>query len=324
MGWPMRVALHIVCLAGLVALGFPVRSQTVADKPLPPTVPLSGTPLDWFRQLLTMSAAERERALAEADKTEAQREVLRSKVLEYEALPSEERERRLHAVQLRLWITKLMPMAPGNRTERLAALPETDRQLVMQRLNEWDKLPAEEQQEFLQNQRTIYSVKPRPGGSPESTNLPSSLAPPQRERLVQELARLRALPPDRRERVFDNFEKFLELPAKEKAKALGSFSDADRKQMAATLEEFQKLPREQRVACIKAFAKLATLTKSERDQFLKNVELWQAMTPADRATWRRLVTRSPPMPPALPPPPLPAVPGRTGAQARSEPSGAAK
>jgi hypothetical protein len=320
----MRVALHTVGLAGLLAISASLRGQTVATRALPPSPPLSGTPVDWFRQLLTMSPAERERALAEADKTEDQKLVLRAKALEYEALAPAERERLLHAVQLRLWITKLMPMAPGNRTDRLAAIPEADRQLVIQRLHEWDQLRPEAQEEFLKNQRTIYLVNALPRGVPESTNLLNNLAPPQRERLEKDLARLRALPPDRRERVFGSFEKFCDLPDKEKAKVLDGFSDAERRQMEATLEEFQKLPREQRVVCIKAFDKLARKSKSERDQFLQHAELWQALTPTDRATWRRLVTSLPPMPPVLPPPPPPVVPGRTGAQARSELSGAAK
>jgi len=314
----MHLAFCTACLVGLLAASPELKAQPIANQPLPPALPLSGTPVDWFRQLLTMTAAERERALAAADKTEDQKQVLRAKVLEYEALPPEEKERRLHAVQLQLWITKLMPMAPRSRTERLAAIPEADRQLVIQRLNEWDKLPPEEQQELLHNPRTIYTVKLPPGGSLENVNLSNDLPLPQRERLEKDLVRLRALPPDRRERVFDNFEKFLELPDKEKARALDNFPDAERKQMEATLKEFQKLPRQQRVACIKAFDKLVAMSKSQRDQFLRNVELWQAMTPADRATWRRLVTTLPPLPPPPQPPRLPPPAGQRGAQAQSE------
>jgi len=319
----MRVLIYTVCLATLLAFGPRLLAQPVVSPALPPSLPLSGSPVDWFRQLLTLTPSERERALAAADKTEAQKQVLRAKVIEYEALPAEERERRLHAVQLRLWIAKLMPMAPRSRAERLAAIPEADRQLVVQRLNEWDKLPPVTQQELLQNQRAIYTVKAPPGG-PENATLPHNLAPPQRERLEKDLARLRALPPDRRERAIGNLEKFLELPVKEKAKALNTFSEADRKQMELTLEEFQQLPREQRVVCIKAFDKLAAMSKPERDQFLKNVELWQAMTPADRATWRRLVTSLPPMPPPPTPPRLPSAHGQTGALAQPELSAAGK
>jgi hypothetical protein len=307
----MRGVLYSIWLLGLLALGATHRAQPVPDKALPPSPPLSGTPVDWFRQLLSMTPIERERALAEADRTEDQKQVLRAKVLEYEALPVAERERRLHAIQLRMWISKLLPMAPSNRVERLAAIPEVDRQVVIQRLDEWDKLPQEEQQEFLNNPRLIYIARARSDRSLASSNLLGGRVSAQRERLEQDLARLGALAPDRRERVLGNFEKFLQLPDKDKARALDGFSDADRKQMETTLEDFRKLPREQRLACIKAFDKLARMSKSERDQFLENAELWQAMSPADRAMWRRLVTSLPPLPPERLPP-IPPTPGRSG------------
>jgi len=276
--------------------------------------------VDWFRHLLTLPPSERERVLAESGKTADQKQVLRAKVLEYEGLPPAERERRLHAVQLRLWITKLMPMTPSQRTERLAAIPEADRPLVVQRLNEWDQLGPVQQQEFLEDQRTVYLVRARPAGSPEPTNQFRNLSLLQRERMEQDLSRLTALPSQRRERLLDTFEKFFELSAREKTKALNGLSEAERTQMEATLQAFEKLPREQRIACIRAFDTLAKMSKTERDRFLQHAELWQAMAPTDRATWRRLVTSLPPMPPG-PVPPLPPVTGRTSTQAQTALSG---
>src|ERR1041384_2974448 len=55
-------------------------------------------PIDYFRQLLAMTPAEREEALA--SKPPHHKDFLLSKVREYEALKPEERELRLRSTQL--------------------------------------------------------------------------------------------------------------------------------------------------------------------------------------------------------------------------------
>jgi hypothetical protein len=42
---------------------------------------------------------------------------------------------------------------------------------------------------------------------------------------------------------------------------------------------------------MKSFEKFADLTMEERQQFLKNAQRWELMTPEERQTWRDLVTR---------------------------------
>ena len=47
----------------------------------------------------------------------------------------------------------------------------------------------------------------------------------------------------------------------------------------------------------------------ERNEFLRNAARWQAMSPEERQTWKRLVQTLPPMPPEVPSfPPFPRVP----------------
>jgi hypothetical protein len=80
--------------------------------------------------------------------------------------------------------------------------------------------------------------------------------------------------------------------------------------MAETLRSFEQLPREKRIVCVRSFAKFASMGVAERQQFLKNAERWEKMSPAERQTWRNLVSRVPEFPPLPPgfgemPPPLP-------------------
>ena len=57
----------------------------------------------------------------------------------------------------------------------------------------------------------------------------------------------------------------------------------------------------QRERCVNGFRKFAGLSLRERQQFLSNVESWEAMSAEDRKVWRALVNRiSIPTPPAPP------------------------
>jgi hypothetical protein len=80
--------------------------------------------------------------------------------------------------------------------------------------------------------------------------------------------------------------------------------------MEDVLKQFEALPVQQRRLCVESFTKFTSMPNAERNRFLRNAELWQAMTPVERKTWRDLVTKLPPMPPGLhestaPMPPMP-------------------
>ena len=61
-----------------------------------------------------------------------------AKIQEYESMNPEERELRLRATQLRWYLLPLMQTPATNRVAQLAAIPEADRQLVSERLQQWD------------------------------------------------------------------------------------------------------------------------------------------------------------------------------------------
>ena len=131
------------------------------------------------------------------------------------------------------------------------------------------------------------------------------LSPEQREKLEKQLAAWSSLPVNQRRRMYDNFQRYFELPPREKERTLGAFSEPERQEMEKTLRAFERLPPAQRLACIRSFQKFAEMTPKERAQFLKNAELWKKMSPGDRQTWRMLVTQLPPLPPGFGEPPLP-------------------
>ena len=67
--------------------------------------------------------------------------------------------------------------------------------------------------------------------------------------------------------------------------------------MEQTLATFEKLPLDKRRACVRSFEKFANLSLVERQQFLRNAEHWQKMSPAEREAWRNMVNSAPDWPP---------------------------
>ena len=150
------------CAAGLM-LVFPAPAQDSTNLPAPaksfsaPTnimPPLPQSPVNIFRQLLAMTPRERENYLT--NRPPEIRERILAKVREYLALGPDERELRLNATELRWYLLPLLRESPTNRDARLAQVPDNLRDLVRSRLEQWDALPPQFQQEFLDNERTLH------------------------------------------------------------------------------------------------------------------------------------------------------------------------
>ncbi len=257
-----------------------------------------------------LSPEEREKKVVE--KLEGFRKFWYSKLKEYEALKPEEREIRLQTtqrtMQLRFYLKPLLTMSVDERKARLQGLPESDRKLVEERLNAWDHLSPEFQNEVLDNEMVMQYLTRVESLPPAQRNeVLQQYSEGHRARIEQGLARWNALPPEQRQRTYDNFQKFFQLSDREKDKILDTLSDDERKQMEKSLQAFEKLPPDQRRICIDSFRKFSNLTPQQREEFLKNAERWKQMSPGDRETWRNLVTQLPPLPPGLgvPMPPLP-------------------
>ncbi len=277
---------------------------------LPPPLPVFKAPIEYFRELLALAPADRERALAE--RVPEQRKILLAKFKEYESMSAEERELRLAVTELRWYLMPLMKAPQADRAERLNEIPAEKRPLVEDRLQRWDALSASQQKEFLDNEMTVHYFLRLQSSAPEQkTNLLQDLPPARRQKVEKELEGWRLLPAEQRERMCNRFQEFFELNPKEKQKTLGALSEQERAQMERTLQKFQQLQPEQRRHCIRSFSKFASMSLPERNEFLKKAEMWQNMSSTDRKAWRELVNKLPQMPP-LPPglkfPPLPPSP----------------
>jgi hypothetical protein len=307
------------CAVGLM-LVFPVPAQDSTNLPspvksfsVPASIipPLPQSPVIIFRQLLAMTAKERENYLT--NRLPEVRERILAKVREYLALEPDERELRLNATELRWYLLPLLRESPTNRDARLTQVPDNLRDLAKSRLEQWDALPPQFQQEFLENESALQyfsSVNPT-NASPE----PGA----QRGPNSAEQARWDALSESERQKITSQFNQFFELTPDEKQKTLNTLSDAERAQMGKTLQSFDKLPPAQRAQCIRAFTEFAGMSPAERAEFLKNAERWSQLPPKERQAWRDLVAQvplwpplppapiRPPMPPPLPPRPHPTL-----------------
>ena len=286
-------------------------AQTAAPiHPAAPPLPPPGSPVDFFRELLAMQPAERERALS--NRPPAVRARVLAKVREYETLSPEERELRLRATELRWYLTPLMRQPPDRRPPLEQTVPAHLRQAVADRLALWDRLPESVRTQFLRDELALnyFSRVPPLPHSPDHRALrvvavrtsspagPGVDTPP-------------PLPQTEMRDVVRQLRRFFEWTPEERQKALSTLSDTERRQIEQSLRRFEQLTREQRRQVLASFERLARMSPEERRAFLRNAERWTAMTPSERERWRRLVQQVPELPPLPPgfydpvPPPLP-------------------
>jgi hypothetical protein len=259
-----------------------------------------------------MSAAEREQALA--GRSAEARKILESKLKEYEALPPEEREIRVRAVQFRVYLRPLMEVPASNRVDQLARIPEPDRTLIAERLQHWDQLSPDLRSELLQNESALSAlIHPElalPRGRPNAEATVKHQAA-----MEVAIQRWHALPEEKRRQLQQHFHLVFRLDDEQKEKSFQTLNETERRQMDRTVQTFRALTPAQRDACIASVQRFTELSSHERAEFLRNVELWQDMTPKERQLWREMVARfrvrrPPPPPPPLPPRALPSVPVR--------------
>ena len=156
-----------VLAAGQLAV-FQLAAETVTPVPAPQksfSGPHLKSPVDLFRELLAMTPDERENYLT--NRPPEIRDRILAKVCEYEALDPNERELRLRATELRWYLLPLLHESPTNRTAQLAAIPDDLRDLVNDRLMQWDILPPPFQEEFFESEHALhYFTRVDPPNSP--------------------------------------------------------------------------------------------------------------------------------------------------------------
>jgi hypothetical protein len=261
---------------------------------LPPTL----SPIDRFREVLAMPAADRDRFL-EARSPE-QRNYLRARLAEFDALNAAERELRLQLLTLRHHLLPVLRAPATNRAESLSRVPGAYRELVEDRLTAWDRLPADQQKDLLASE-SVFTGLPfldASGQAARRTDLPG-LPAAQRQRVEMALDRWEQVAPEDQARIASQFQSFLTLTEREKHRTLARLDATDRERADRLLRALGDLAPEARTRSLEALQRLQRLSPQERERFLLNAARWQAMSPEERAAWRRLKSKLPPSPPGL-------------------------
>jgi hypothetical protein len=292
MKFPLYILAGVTVLSATAVLHAETDSSPSFSPPRPasatmmPPIPQVQSPVVFFRELLSMSPAERFNTLT--NRTPEVRQRLLAKVQEYQALPPDERELRLRATELRFYLVPLLHQPLTNRTALLTQMPDDLKPLAKSRLALWDLLPPPLQHEFLENDRTLHYF-----ARVETSNNAATPTDPHKQQIA------------------DQFNQFFELTAREKNATLSKLSPTEREQMQKTLDSFEHLPPRQRITCVRSFSQFAGMSPAERTEFLKNAERWSQMSSNERQAWRDLVAHVPQWPPlpqsALMPPPPPKV-----------------
>lgn len=263
-------------------------------------------PVAVFRNLLLMQTDARTRELAA--KPARLREVLTTRLREYDTLTPAEREARLRATELRFYLNPLLTTIPATRAPQLATVPDSLRPLVEERLAAWDKLPVAIQHEVLANERLLQAMT-RPSVPNAFPPLPPGFEP----KVPDNVAQWQGLDARQREQLLDNFTHYFRLSERAKSRVVAALPEPKRAEATRTLGQFEQLPADERAACLAALKKLGQMTQEQQAQFYENAEQWKKMPESERTAWRKVVIEFPPLPPgAGPQPPLP--PGFNAAQ----------
>lgn len=303
-GWPG----WILPAGALLGLTLSLAAQGPANpRPLPPLPPMGRPPVELFRELLAAPPERREELLR--TKPAAARELIQKRLREHEALSADARaeaESQLRIAQFRYYLSLLLRLPASERASRLGLAPAEDRALLEERLRAWDALPPHARAQLLESSETLHHFVQKPGAEPSRlTNALATAAPAARADIERQFARWSALSEAERAQRAAAFEDFFGLTETQRAKAIHQLPDSERVLIEKTLERFARLPEAERARCIAGFEKLSSLPATERDEFLRGASRWQAMTPEERALWRRIVLR--PNPPPLPPVPTPGI-----------------
>jgi Protein of unknown function (DUF3106) len=320
---PIPFGSVILLVSALAAMGQPAPGDSSGPPPPPHWfehvtngVTLHHlTPVAYFRGLLGMTPAERERVLA--DKSEQKRQQVLAKVREYEALPPEVREARLLQTELHWRLLVLLPLDPAERKARFREISPIYQPMILSQLARWDDLPGDVRKALLEKESFLRTYIQWQGHSAAAQeDLLRKLPAGQRQRWTEELNRWQELPENQREELNRAFRQFFYSTEEEQKETIQTLSETERRQMEQALQSFADLPPVLQRQCVESFGKFAAMSAEERNQFLRSAAKWEVLTAQERQLWRTLVNKLPPMPPMPPgyyesklPPMPPGYPG---------------
>lgn len=108
---------------------------------------------------------------------------------------------------------------------------------------------------------------------------------------------LNRLSPDERRKMYASFQHFFDLNNDDRQKILATLPADERGRVEKTLHDLEGLPPAQRDRGLQSISLLASMTDEQRQAFFQNAALWEKLPPAERQTWRKVVTHLPPVPP---------------------------
>ena len=301
----MKAHISNLILLTLLACSLCTRA---ADAPAAPQLPpIPPSPIEEFRSWLKMSEDECAKVLATYPV--AKQEVLKRKLQAYASMPAEERDARLHALELRWYLEPLIVKPTAERGSFLQMIPERLHREVTARLQHWDSLSEGLRSEILADQKKREMVTGYFVHSGRAPRAPTPVVvPPHPRDYEANLKRWESADAAARARMTAHLATFFQLAPEEQRNALIALADGEREEMQKTLEAFARLSPEDRRACVASFQKFATMDPKERASFLRNAARWQKLTPQERQAWRELVSKIPPMPPMpVVEPPLPSA-----------------
>jgi hypothetical protein len=277
----------------------PTIATPTTNTPTALPVPLVPSPVRVIRELIALPEAKRVELLAMYP--DGLREPLEAKATEYLKMDPEARELRLQATDLRHYLQQLLPLDYSTRRLALEQVPESLRDVVRVRIEKWEILLPDMQQDFLASESVVRYFSEM-GITSEDIRLvlifpPRPDVPPEMERKI---AAWNHLPEETRNRVFAQFNDMFDLSADERDQTLKSLSAEEREAMREALDSFNQLSGEQRRICLRSFEKFSQMTVLERRMFLQKAEAWSRMTAAEREQWKELVNRVPHLPPFPP------------------------
>ena len=292
----MGVAVLVSSLAGDVREVGASRAEEVGTPPQrppalpPPTPPPVVNPVRRFQELWKLDAGGREAALT--GKTEWQQRYLRERLAEFDTLAPTEREVRLRLMELRYYLLMLVRTPPDQRTERLKEVPAKDRDLLAERLQDWERLPANQQKELIENETMLSHLSWFETGSAEQREASLRAWSPQtRQEFEADLYRWRGLQQAERERMTRNFNRFFDLSNRQKQEStLDRVSEADRANVSVPWPRLNN--------CLDRPVQVPRGAQSVRwndggrtiPVSLQNAARWQSMSPEEKRVWRQVAT----------------------------------
>ncbi|MBG86227.1 MAG: hypothetical protein CMO80_04925 [Verrucomicrobiales bacterium] len=275
----------------VIIMALSLTSSHAAGLPaIPVPVPEQASPVKLFRDLLAKSPGERDAYLVK--QTPKVQSFIRQRLARYEAMSPEVREMKLQTTELRFFLRPQLTTNPAQRQIMLATTPPQHRETIRQRIERWDALAPELQQQIIKNESMLNMIL-RVGDPAEGVT--GQVPGKSRE----ELTAWNSLPHGDRLEMLDKFRSFFEFNVLEKERIIASLPEYQRNKITGTISALQNLSPEQRAACLKALQRFGSMTVARQQRFFRNADAWAKITPEEKRAWRLVVREAPPLPGSL-------------------------